>query len=204
MDIWQWLLTICGSLVVLDILLGMVAYRWLRKHPELLAQEQEGRVAVPPGFETDIRRAEQLDAQGERDPRAIVPLIQLYEQILERLQPDKAPLFYASIQNNLGTAYSGLPTGDPATNLEQAIRWYEALMALQHPNTAPLVYAATQNNLGTAYRGLPTGDRTANLEQAIRYYQEALRFRTPEAAPLEYAMTQNNLGVAYRELHNLG
>ena len=106
----------------------------------------------------------------------------------------------ADMQIILGNAYSDLPTGDRAANLEQAIACYRQALRFYTPEAAPLQYAMTQNNLGTAYSSLPTGDRAANLEQAIACYREALRFRTPEAAPLEYATTQNNLGSAYADL----
>jgi len=155
---------------------------------------------IPPGFEADTRRAQRLEAQRKRDPRAIVPLIQIYERMVRRIQVNKNPLFYAAIQNYLGAAYYESPTGDRTANLERAIACFEEALRVWTPGTDPLKYAATQYNLGTAYGNLPTGDRAANLERAIRCYQEALRFRTPEAAPLDYAMTQNNLGFAYTEL----
>ncbi|MGA9350900.1 MAG: tetratricopeptide repeat protein, partial [Anaerolineae bacterium] len=126
--------------------------------------------------------------------------IECYQEALRVYTPEAAPLGYAMTQNNLGTAYADLPTGDRAANLEQAIACYQEALRFWTPEAAPLYYAGTQNNLGTAYQSLPTGDRAANLEKAIQCYQEALRFYTPEAVPLDYAMTQNNLGLAYLHL----
>jgi CHAT domain-containing protein/tetratricopeptide (TPR) repeat protein len=200
MNIWYWLLTICGSLLVLIILLGILARMWLRKHPELLVQGQDDGVAIPPDFETDFRRAQQLEEQRQRDPRAILPLIQVYKRMLERLRSNEGPLLYAGIQHNLGAAYRDLPTGDRASNLVQAIGCYQQALRFRTPEAAPLDYAMTQNNLGLAYSELPTGDRATNLERAIGCFEEALRFYTPEAAPLEYALTQNNLGLAYYKM----
>src|SRR5260221_13109180 len=122
---------------------------------------------IPPGFEADMRRAQQLEAQGEQDPRAIVPLIQLYEQMIERLQPNEAPLFYGAIQHHLGNAYGRLQTGDRATNLPQAIRCFQEALRFRTPEAAPLDYATTQTNLGVVYYELPTCDRATNLAQAI-------------------------------------
>ena len=102
-------------------------------------------------------------------------------------------------QNNLGTAYAELPTGDRAANLARAIDCYTQALRFFTAEAAPLEYAATQNNLGNAYAELPTGDRAANLARAIDCYTEALRFFTAEAAPLDYATTQNNLGIAYAD-----
>ena len=263
MDIWQWLLTICGSLLVLVILLGILAYRWLRMlhqekqqvreisahtlamqqrglplfseqmgddallknwaerlgsqegmvlfwyptddepgflHPELLVQEQDSEIAIPPGFAADIYRAQQLEELRQRDPRAVEPLIQVYKRMLDRLQPNENPTLYAGLQHNLGRAYGDLLTGNHAANLEKAIECYQQSLRFWTPETAPLDYAMTQHNLGTTYGNLPTGNRAANLEQAINCYRQALRFRTPETGPLEYATAQHNLGNAYREL----
>ena len=157
-------------------------------------------MAIPPDFAADIRRAQQLEEQRQRDPRAILPLIQVYKRMLERLRPNDDPTLYAALQYNLGNVYGTLPTGDRASNLAQAINCYQQALRFYTPEAAPLEYAMTQTNLGEAYRNLLAGDRAANLAQAIRCFQQALRFYTPEAAPLEYAATQNNLGLAYGDL----
>ena len=128
--------------------------------------------------------------------RAIV----CYEQALRFWTPESAPLDYARAQNNLGTAYRSLPTGDRGENLARAVEFYQEALRFRTPQAAPLGYAATQSNLGIAYRDLPTGDRGENLARAIACFEEALTVCTPEAAPLDYAMTQNSLGTAYRSL----
>ena len=157
-------------------------------------------MGISPDFAADLRKAQQLEEQRRRDPRAILPLIQVYKRMLGRLQPNDDPTLYAAIQINLGAAYQSLPTGVRAANLAQAITCYGEALRFRTPETAPLDYALTQNNLGNAYQSLPTGDRAANLAQAIGCYQQALRFRTPEATPLDYAATQHNLGAAYSAL----
>ena len=82
--------------------------------------------------------------------------------------PPRPPrLEYATTQNNLGTAYAELPTGDRAANLARAIDCYTEALRFRTAEAAPLEYATTQNNLGIAYAELPTGDRAANLARAI-------------------------------------
>ena len=154
-------------------------------------------MGISPDFAADMVRAQQLEEQRQRDPRAILPLIQVYKRMLERLRPNEDPPLYAALQNNLGAAYSDLPTGDRAANLAQAIGCYQQALRFRTPETAPLKYAMTQNNLGTAYRELPTGDRAANLAQAIGCYQQALRFQAPEAEPFECRRTTRNLADLY-------
>ncbi|QIZ69298.1 CHAT domain-containing protein [Oxynema aestuarii] len=126
--------------------------------------------------------------------------IRLYHLILEAYPHNRAPLEWATTQNNLGNAYSKLPTGDRGENLERAIACYEQALTVWTEDRAPLDWATTQNNLGTAYSDLPTGDRGENLERAIACYEQALTVRTADRAPLEWATTQNNLGNAYSKL----
>src|SRR5216683_5243928 len=158
---------------------------------------------IPPGFEADFIEAQQLEAQRHRNPQATVKLIKVYEQIIERLQSNEYPIFYATIQSGLGRAYyerltgdyDELLTGDRLANLQRAVECYQEALRFFTPETAPLDYARIQSNLGFIYWRLPTGDRWANRQQAIRCFQEALRFLSPEATPLDYARVQNRLGV---------
>src|SRR5438045_488463 len=112
--------------------------------------------AIPPGFEADIQRAQQLEKQRQQDSLATISLIQLYHQMLNRLSSDEYPTFYTSIQYNLGLAYRSLVAGDHTANLQQAIACYQEALRIWTPETVPLNYAMTQHNLGVAYRSLLT------------------------------------------------
>ena len=169
-----------------------------QKHHGQLNKRQGA--AIPPGFEADIHRVRQLEVQCQRDPRMFMLLVQVYEQIIERLQPEKAPIFYATTRSNLGIAYRNLLTGNRASNLAKAIECYKEALRFWTPDVDPFAYARTMSNLGNAWGDLPTEDRAANMRQAIQCYREALRFLTPEIAPFEYATVQNNLGATYADL----
>gem|GEM_PF-6964187 len=104
---------------------------------------------------------------------------------------------WAMTQNNLGSAWLFMPTGDPTANLTKAIACYEDALKERTRAAAPMQWAATQNNLGTAWGTMPTGDRAANLTKAIACYKDALKERTRAAAPMQWATTQNNLGNAW-------
>ncbi|MBN1580848.1 MAG: tetratricopeptide repeat protein, partial [Anaerolineae bacterium] len=110
------------------------------------------------------------------------------------------PLAYAMTQNNLGTAYLRLPTGDRSDNLQRAIACYQEALRVYTPEAAPLAYAMTQNNLGEAYIKLPSGKRTQNIKHATALYQDALRFFSVEQEPLYYSWSQRNLGTAFLHL----
>ena len=60
-------------------------------------------------------------------------------------------------QNNLGTAYGDLPTGDRGENLRRAIACYESALRVYTEADFPSDWAMTQNNLGTAYSEPPDG-----------------------------------------------
>jgi hypothetical protein len=97
-------------------------------------------------------RATQLEEQGTRDSRALIPLIQVYGQLLEHLQPDKESLRYAIIQNNLGYGY------------------YQEAMRFWITEPSPLDSATSQHNLGVAYIELPTGDSL--LPGALHFFMQ--------------------------------
>ncbi len=104
----------------------------------------------------------------------------------------------ASLNNSIGIAWSDLPTGDRAENVEKAIRHYELALEVWTHEAYPADWATTQNNLGAAYIDRVRGERAENVESAIEHYTQALEVYTREAFPERWAMTQNNLGVAYR------
>lgn len=126
--------------------------------------------------------------------------VRLQEALLYRIDPETDPQLVARTQNNLGIAYTHLPTGDRGENLVKAIACYEAALSVWTERDSPADWAMTQNNLGTAYGSLPTGDRGENLAKEIACYEAALRVRTERDFPTQWAMTQNNLGTAYSDL----
>ena len=125
-------------------------------------------------------------------------MISCYEAALRVYAEDGSPSDWAMTQNNLGIAYSDLPTGDRGANLARAIECYEAALRVYTEDGSPLQWAMTQHNLGIAYRNLPTGDRGANLARAISCYESALRVRREAGSPLGWASTSYNLALAYR------
>src|SRR5438046_3073622 len=86
--------------------------------------------AMPPNFRADMQKAQELEERRQHDPLATIPMVQLYTQMLGRLQPNMSPSFYADIQDNLGTAYRDLPTGDPTANLKRAIACYQEALRI--------------------------------------------------------------------------
>ncbi|MGC9396631.1 MAG: tetratricopeptide repeat protein, partial [Anaerolineae bacterium] len=102
-----------------------------------------------------------------------------YQQALRFRTPDAAPLQYATTQNNLGIAYSDLPTGDRdaqderAANLQRAIDCYEK--ALHIPNLPLWEKARYLRNFGDAYRA------AENYDAAMDTYRQALALEPDNA-----------------------
>jgi len=50
-------------------------------------------VGIPPGFEVDFLKVQQLEIQRQQDQNVVVELIEACTQLVGQLQPDKYPLF---------------------------------------------------------------------------------------------------------------
>src|SRR5438552_2633368 len=90
-------------------------------------------------------------------------VIQIYKAGLEVITESEIPIQWATIQNNLGVAYTELPHGDRTDNLQRAIACFQAALRVRTENDFPVDWMMTQISLGNAYRELPCGDRADNL-----------------------------------------
>jgi len=123
-----------------------------------------------------------------------------YRAALAETQHDYAPLRWAAIQNDLGTAlqHRGEQAADP-TYFEHALVAYRAALQHRTERKAPLDWATTQHNLGNCLRLLGERERQGTkLFAAAAAYRAALTQRTRDVDPVGHAMTLNNLGIALR------
>lgn len=98
-------------------------------------------------------------AQGQREMEwHLRHAIAYYDTVLQHHIEKDFPEQWARTQNNLGTAYRNLPTGDRSMNLQRALAAYEAALRVYTEKDFPVYWAKTPNNLGNAYADLPTGD----------------------------------------------
>lgn len=136
------------------------------------------------------------DADGTR------AAVARYHDALAATPVAHAPLRWAAIQNDLGTALQQLgdQTDDPRRHREAVDAYQRALRQRTCPR-APLDWATTQNNLGNCLRLLGERDRrSGELAASVDAYRAALTQRTREADPVGHAMTLNNLGISLRLL----
>jgi CHAT domain-containing protein len=120
-----------------------------------------------------------------------------YEVVSTIFTREDFPEQWATLQNNLGNAYSDRIKGNRAENLERAIICFINALEVRSPEEYPEQWATLQNNLGNAYSDRILGSTAQNLELAVACYQNALLVRTRDTFPKEWATTQNNLGRAY-------
>jgi tetratricopeptide (TPR) repeat protein len=140
------------------------------------------------------------DERGENT--ALVRAIELYRGLLSETPRERAPLDWATTQNNLGNALEALGERESGTaRLEQAVAAYRAALEEWTRERVPVKWAMAQSNLGFSLFRL--GEResgTERLEEAVVAYRAALEEQTRERVPLNWAATQNNLGNALRAL----
>ena len=126
--------------------------------------------------------------------------IDVYRRFLNIWTERDFPLDWAATQNNLGIAYSEIPTGDRGENLKRAIECYENALRVRTERDFPLDWAMTQYNLGVAYSELQTGNQKNNLEKAIQCFRDALKVWTEEKFPYDYEAAKRASRVAIDKL----
>ena len=135
--------------------------------------------------------------------------IAAYTAALSCYSPEREPLNYAGVQNNLGTACWNLAQHEPSELLTvKAIESYREALKYRTRELVPAAAAATYNNLGTAYWHLANQfqqkqARTESLQQAITAYEAAVDIagkldRTQ--LTFDTLAARNNLGLAHYQL----
>jgi len=125
--------------------------------------------------------------------------IACYSAASEVYTREDYPEEWATVQNNLGLAYSKRIEGVRAENIEGAIACYREASEVYTREDYPEQWAGVQNNLGMAYSERIEGVRAENIEEAIACCLAALKVYSREDYPEEWAMVQNNLGIAYSD-----
>lgn len=107
---------------------------------------------------------------------------------------------WAMTQNNIGLAWSRLPTGDISENLRNAITYYDRALTVYTKESHPEEWARAHSNLGYAWSEILAGNRTESVQKGMAEYRLAQQVYTKEAFPDPWASTQENLGVALADL----
>jgi tetratricopeptide (TPR) repeat protein len=135
--------------------------------------------------------------------------IAAYTAALSCYSPEREPLNYAGVQNNLGTACWNLAQHEPSELLTvRAIEAYREALKYRTRELVPAAAAATYNNLGTAYWHLANQfqqkqARTESLQQAITAYEAAVDIAgklNRTQLTFDTLAARNNLGLAHYQL----
>ncbi|WP_017302077.1 tetratricopeptide repeat protein [Nodosilinea nodulosa] len=184
--VYQWLLAhpTAAQPQALAAALPLAASHWLAAYAEPTTRPVALRVMAT--FANTIQ-------QGPLGNRAaqIDLAIATYNWVLSELSTNS--IDWATTLNNLATAYRHRLMGDPADNLEQAIKLYKQAMAARSPLTWPV----TMTGLATAYRDRIDGSPAENIESAIAAYAQALSTIPRDTQPVAWAMVTNHLAAAY-------
>lgn len=135
--------------------------------------------------------------------------IAAYTEALSCYSPEREPLNYAGVLNNIGTACWNLCQHEPSEILlVRAIAAYREALKYRTRELVPAAAAATHNNLATAYWHLanlepqsPT--RIASLQQAIAAYETSLDIAAKldrTQLTFDILATRNNLGLAHYQI----
>jgi len=166
---------------------------WANNILSQVAPEQARNVAVDFGNFSNLIQQFPLGNKASNLEIAIIG----YELALTIFTRDKFSQEWATVQNNLGGAYSYKITGNRAENIDGAILCFQRALEVRTRADFPEYWADTQNNLGSAYSDKITGNRAENIDGAILCFQRALEVYTHADFPEYWATTQNNLGLAY-------
>lgn len=128
--------------------------------------------------------------------------IAAYQAALRYFNAARFPREYATLHNNLATAYLAMRLAPDKEGLREAlaVQSFQEALAVVTLDDDPVEYAMLQNNLGNALQAVPSAHRFENLERALRAYDEALRVRTRQDMPLEHANTMVNRANALMNL----
>ncbi|GAA0424004.1 hypothetical protein Acor_44770 [Acrocarpospora corrugata] len=100
--------------------------------------------------------------------------IALLEQVVARLDPAGFKELWCDAQSALAGAYNVREAGDPAVNLERALRIYRRIDAVESAETDPEQWANTQVRLGVLLMKRSRGDRLDNHRLAREHFTGAL------------------------------
>lgn len=169
------------------------------RHFELALKSNQGKPRETADLNFFVGSTHWLVSFGRVDAsqhlaRAIATLEAAIKSYLELGNPQKLGPAY----NNLGNAYSDLPTGNQTEHLAKAIAAYEAALQIDSGHRSSYQRALTQGNLGSALMDLPTGNPSDNVKRAIDALESALTVHTETEFPDEWATLQGHLGSAYR------
>lgn len=143
-----------------------------------------------------------LQALANEGRAPLEQAVQAYHRSLKTFTKDRFPREFATIHNNLATAYLSMRLSPEREVMREAlaVQSFQEALKVVSLEQDPREYAMLQNNLGNALQSMNSKHRFENLARAVEAYDEALKVRTAYDAPLEYANTVSNKANALMNL----
>jgi tetratricopeptide (TPR) repeat protein len=128
--------------------------------------------------------------------------IAVYQAALRFFSAQQFPREFATLHNNLATAYLAMRLAPEKEGMREAlaVQSFQEALRVVTLDDDPVEYAMLQNNLGNALQAVASVHHLENLERAIAAYDEALRVRTVFDMPVEHANTLVNKANALMNL----
>lgn len=128
--------------------------------------------------------------------------VQAYHRALKTFTKDRFPREFATIHNNLATAYLSMKLSPEREVMREAlaVQSFQEALKVVTLNEDPTEYAMLQNNLGNALQAMRSSHPIENLRRSLDAYDEALKVRTAYDMPVEHANTLANKANALMNL----
>lgn len=130
------------------------------------AGDEEGEASAIASIANTLVMKPTSSAQRSRNLRQAV---EDYKRALTVFRREEYPVLYASIQNNLGNAYTDLPaatTEERTENVRKAIECYNAALEICKKDQYPHQFCKTAANLGTLLVSVDQGEACHWLKEA--------------------------------------
>ncbi|NVB40876.1 hypothetical protein G6O69_23760 [Pseudenhygromyxa sp. WMMC2535] len=143
-----------------------------------------------------------LHALAPAGMAALKDAVQAYQRALRTFDAQHYPREFATLHNNLATAYLSLRLAPEKEGLREAMAVQSFRQALEVVTLEedPSEYAMLQNNLGNALQAMRSSHPWENLLRAVEAYDAALEVRTEYDTPVEFANTLANKANALMNL----
>lgn len=159
-----------------------------RRHPNLPLQ---GMTAEQLTLMQDLSRRE------ERDPRLKRDLLKVYDEMLERLDPERYLLGRVVLLSWYAKKILELPGISDIEKQNSAFNRLIEATALMPKEMDPTAYAYAHKILGDVYAQRRNGNREYLLARAVECYQAALQVYTPEFSAFDHGDVLLALGDTY-------
>lgn len=143
-----------------------------------------------------------LHAMAPTGQAKLQDAVQAYQRALRTFDAERYPREFATLHNNLATAYLSLRLAPEKEGLKEAmaVQSFQEALKVVTLEQDPSEYAMLQNNLGNALQAMRSSHPWENLLRALEAYDEALKVRTEYDTPVEFANTIANKANALMNL----